>query len=176
MPLVRVAKVSLVGAVALYLLVVVFNNLTDYGSNYAFVARVLSMDTTFEGNTARWRAMTSPVFHHATYAVIMLWEASAAALCAFGAWRLWRHRGRSAAEFNHAKGLAIAGLTWSLLQWFVAFLTVGGEWFLMWQSRIWNGQDAAFRMFGCIGIILLFVAMDDRDAPATGTGRTASDA
>jgi predicted small integral membrane protein len=40
--------------------------------------------------------------------------------------------------------------------WLVAFLTVGAEWFLMWQSHIWNGQEAAFRMFTVVGIILLF--------------------
>jgi predicted small integral membrane protein len=44
------------------------------------------------------------------------------------------------------------------MQWLVAFLVVGGEWFLMWQSKNWNGQDAAFRMFAIIGIALLFLA------------------
>jgi predicted small integral membrane protein len=42
--------------------------------------------------------------------------------------------------------------------WLVAFLSVGGEWFLMWQSKTWNGQEAAFRMFTVIGIVLLLVA------------------
>jgi len=27
----------------------------------------------------------------------------------------------------------------------------------MWQSRTWNGQDAAFRMFAVTGITLLLV-------------------
>jgi predicted small integral membrane protein len=49
-----------------------------------------------------------------------------------------------AATFNRAKTLAIAALTLGMLMWLVAFVTVGGEWFLMWQSRQWNGQDAAF--------------------------------
>jgi hypothetical protein len=31
----------------------------------------------------------------------------------------------------------------------------------MWQSKMWNGQDAAFRMFTVIGIILLFVAQPE---------------
>jgi len=43
----------------------------------------------------------------------------------------------------------------SLLMWLVAFLSVGGEWFLMWQSKTWNGQEAAFRMFTVVGIVLL---------------------
>jgi predicted small integral membrane protein len=39
--------------------------------------------------------------------------------------------------------------------WLVAFLSVGGEWFLMWQSKSWNGQEAAFRMFIVVGIVLI---------------------
>lgn len=49
----------------------------------------------------------------------------------------------------------------SLLMWLVAFLSVGGEWFLMWQSKSWNGQEAAFRMFTVIGIILLVLIQPD---------------
>jgi predicted small integral membrane protein len=41
--------------------------------------------------------------------------------------------------------------------WLLAFLAVGGEWFLMWQSTTWNGQAAAFRMFTVLGIVLLIV-------------------
>jgi predicted small integral membrane protein len=48
-----------------------------------------------------------------------------------------------------------------MLQWFIAFITVGGEWFTMWQSQIWNGQDAAFRMFACIGIVLIFLYLPE---------------
>ena len=58
----------------------------------------------------------------------------------------------------------IAALTLSLLMWLVAFLSVGGEWFLMWQSKTWNGQDAAFRMFTIVGIVLLLVAQPDSEA------------
>jgi len=47
--------------------------------------------------------------------------------------------------------------------WLVAFLSVGGEWFLIWQSKIWNGQDAAFRMFTTIGIVLIRVGQPDAD-------------
>ena len=69
-------------------------------------------------------------------------------------------RGTGAA-FHHAKRVSIAALTLSLLMWLVAFLAVGGEWFLMWQSKTWNGQDAAFRMFTVVGMVLLIVALPD---------------
>jgi predicted small integral membrane protein len=70
---------------------------------------------------------------------------------------------RTTAEFNQAKHIAISALALALLMWLVSFLTAGGEWFLMWQSRTWNGQDAAFRMFTVIGIVLLLVAQPDAE-------------
>jgi predicted small integral membrane protein len=105
-----------------------------------------------------------PVYH-AFYASIILWEAVACALIFGGAWKLWQARGASAAAFNLAKGLAVAGLALNLLQWLVAFITVGGEWFLMWQSKTWNGQDAAARMFMIVGITLLFLNTRDEELP-----------
>jgi predicted small integral membrane protein len=40
-------------------------------------------------------------------------------------------------------------------------LDVGGEWFQMWQSQIWNGQESAFRFIGSIGLILIILSLDD---------------
>jgi predicted small integral membrane protein len=57
--------------------------------------------------------------------------------------------------------MAILGLKLGLMMWLVAFLSIGGEWFLMWQSKTWNGQEAAFRMFTVIGIVLLLVTQPD---------------
>jgi predicted small integral membrane protein len=100
------------------------------------------------------------------YASIILWETVAGALMFTGAWKLWCARAASAAAFNRAKQLAVAGLTLNLLQWSVAFISVGGEWFLMWQSRAWNGQEAAARMFLVAGLTLLFLSQrDDELAP-----------
>jgi predicted small integral membrane protein len=31
----------------------------------------------------------------------------------------------------------------------------------MWQSKTWNGQEAAFRMFTMMGISLLFLILGD---------------
>jgi predicted small integral membrane protein len=144
--------------------VVVFNNLTDYGSNFEFVRHVLSMDTTFPGNRGMWRAITSPAIHHAFYASIILWELAAGGLLAVAAARMWRARAGSADAWRQAKSLAVAGLTVSLLQWFVAFLIVGGEWFLMWQSSVWNGQGAAGRMFAVFALILVFLNQREDEA------------
>jgi predicted small integral membrane protein len=175
----RLTKISLVGGVALFYTLVVFNNLTDYDSNYQFVRHVLMMDTTFPGNRGMWRAMASPAVHTAFYWSIIAWEIVTMTLCWWGAARLWRARGSSADAFGAARGTAVAGLTAGLLMWLVAFLAVGGEWFLMWQSQTWNGQDAAFRMFVVTGIVLLVLlapepavtATPSRSSPPSSPGR-----
>lgn len=171
---VRLCKIALVAAVGFFLLVVVLNNAVfDYPSNYGFVQHVLSMDTLFSGDAQAWRAFRDPVpgshsywLHHAFYWSIIAWEAAAGALCFCGARKLWLARHADAATFNRAKAVAAVGLTVSLLQWFTAFITVGAEWFLMWQSKSWNGQDAAFRMFACLGLILVFLHQRDDELSA----------
>jgi predicted small integral membrane protein len=55
----------------------------------------------------------------------------------------------------------------SLLMWRLAFLAVSGEWFLMRQSRLWNGPEAAFRIFTVIGMVLLIVIQSDGERTAT---------
>ena len=92
----RVAKVSLVLAVALFYTVVVFNNITDYNSNYQFVRHVLMMDTNTVGNHEMWRAMNSPAWHTAFYVAIILWEALVTFLCWWGGSRLARALSASA--------------------------------------------------------------------------------
>jgi predicted small integral membrane protein len=159
----RAAKIALVFGVAIYYSFVVFNNITDYDSNYQFVRHVLMMDSTFPGNHGMWRAQNQPALHTLFYVSIIAWEFATMALCWWGGIRLVKARRGAAAEFERAKSVAVAGLTLSLLMWLVAFLSVGGEWFLMWQSKSWNGQDAAFRMFMVVGIVLLLVAQRESD-------------
>jgi predicted small integral membrane protein len=154
----RAAKITLLLGVAIFYTFVVFNNLTDYDSNYQFVRHVLMMDSTFPGNQGMWRAINSPSAHTAFYTSIIAWEGLTMLLCWWGAARMLRAFNADAREFDRAKSVAIAALTLSMLMWLIAFLSVGGEWFLMWQSKSWNGQDAAFRMFVVVGIILLLVA------------------
>ncbi|HZD51205.1 MAG TPA: DUF2165 domain-containing protein [Silvibacterium sp.] len=162
----RLAKILLVAAVAFFYTIVVLNNLTDYGSNYQFVHHVLLMDTTFPGNHLMWRSVHPTTVQIFSYDFIIAWEALAMVLTWIGAIQLARAFRKPVVAFNAAKRLAILALTLGLLLWLVAFLCVGGEWFLMWQSKIWNGQEAAFRMFAVSGIIfLLLVQPDAEDQP-----------
>jgi predicted small integral membrane protein len=96
---------------------------------------------------------------------VIVWEILTMILCWWGGFRLLAALRGSVAAVRRAASVAIAGLTLGLLMWLVAFLTVGGEWFLMWQSTTWNGQEAAFRMFAVMGIVLLLVVQPEPEEP-----------
>jgi len=153
----RISKAVLVFAIALFYTILVLNNITDYGSNYEFVRHVLMMDSTFPGNHGMWRAVNSPLVHTAFYIGIIAWESVTMLLCWWAGVRLLKSYRADRAQFAAALNVAVIALTTSLLMWLVAFLDIGGEWFLMWQSRIWNGQEAAFRMFTIVGVVFLVV-------------------
>jgi predicted small integral membrane protein len=159
----RLAKMLLLAGIALFYTLVVFNNLTDFGSNYEFVRHVLSMDSTLPGNQGMWRALTSPTMQLIFYWSIIAWEFLTMVLTWWGLLNLFRALRMPASDFIAAKRVAVAALTLSLLMWLVAFLDVGGEWFLMWQSHLWNGQAEAFRMFVVVGFVLLLLLQPDTD-------------
>lgn len=157
----RLSKTALVAAVALFMTLVAFGNVTDYGSNFAFVQHVLSMDDTFKSPSLMWRAITSPALHHAAYALIIAWEVLAAVVLWLGALRLWAARAGDAAAFAAARGTAVLGLTLAFLLWVTGFVTIGGEWFAMWQSKAWNGQGAAHVFLTFTGIALLHLCQEE---------------
>ena len=159
--IVRLSKIALVLAVGLFGLLVGGDNVIDYATNYAFVTHVMDMDTVFPDSALTWRAVTSPVVHEIAYAGIIAAELLSGGLCVAGAARLWKVRGELAQDFNTAKDLAVAGLALGFVLWFGGFLVVGGEWFQMWQSKTWNGQETAFRFIACIGLVLIFLNQRD---------------
>lgn len=163
MVIVRVSKTVLVAAIALFASLVAFGNITDYGSNFAFVMHVLSMDTIFPDSTIRYRAITSPALHHAAYILIIAAETLTALLCWIGAYRLATVIGAPARQFNRAKGFAIAGLTLGFLVWQFGFMSIGGEWFGMWMSQTWNGIESAFRFFITILGVLIYLSLSDAE-------------
>ncbi len=159
----RAAKIVLVAAVAAFTTLVAFDNVTDYGTNFAFVEHVLSMDTVFPHSTVTYWAITSPTLHHAAYAAIIAAEALTALMCWIGAVVLLRRLRSSARRFNRGKAFSIAGLTLGFLIWQFGFMGIGGEWFGMWQSAQWNGVPSAFRFAMLIVAVLIFVALPDEE-------------
>jgi predicted small integral membrane protein len=164
---IRAAQAIMVAAIALFASLVAFGNITDYGTNFAFVQHVLSMDTIYPTSTIKYRAITSPSLHHAAYALIIAAEIAVAVLCWIGAFMLTRQLRADAAAFNRAKPLAVIGLTLGFLLWQVGFMSIGGEWFGMWMSKEWNGVPSAFRFVMVILGVVIFVALPDGECPVS---------
>lgn len=159
----RIAKVFMSLAFGLFGLLVAADNLLDYDTNFAFVRHVLSMDTTFENGRLRGRAVLDPFWWRAGYALIILGEAVTGILFLIGAVQLMRALRAPAARFDRAKSFSILGATAGFAVWFVGFMLVGGEWFQMWQSPSWNGQEAAFRFYMPLMAGLIFIALPERE-------------
>lgn len=159
----RSAKILMTFALSAFAFLVTFNNITDYGSNFEFVKHVFSMDTTFPGNKAMYRAIETPALWHAGYWLIIAGEGLTFLLFFLGGFRMLAARTATGAEFDASKRLMIMGATVGFLVWFLGFMVVGGEWFLMWQSSTWNGQDAAFKFYMTILGVLIFVVQPERD-------------
>lgn len=159
----RLSRIVLTATIALWLALVAFGNITDYGSNLVFVQHVLAMDSIFPGASIHYRAIHSPLLQHAAYLLIIATETVAAALCGAGAWHMWRRRRAGAPAFARARRLAVAGLSLGLLLWLGGFMAIGGEWFGMWMSSQWNGLASAFRFVVVLLAALLHLGQRDDD-------------
>ncbi|MFF1607448.1 DUF2165 domain-containing protein [Amycolatopsis sp. NPDC058278] len=154
----RFAVTVLTGMTALQMALIAFGNITDFGTNQAFVQHVLAMDTTFRSPDMMWRAITSPGLLNTAYVVIIAWEVLTAVvlIAAFVAW---------------LRGSVSAGRTLSTLGWVmwvllfgVGFLAIGGEWFQMWQSEKWNGLQPALQNFLIATVALVVAHLPEKQA------------
>jgi len=159
MRIIQLSKSVLVASVALFFTLAAFGNMTDYGSNWLFVQHVLSMDTTFPDSSLHWRALTNPVLQSIGYWLIIAWEVATAVVLWIGTLRLFR--ARSDADLASAKQPAVLGLTMGFLLYAIGFVDIGGEWFAMWQSQIWNGQQKAFEFLTMISAILIILLIPE---------------
>jgi len=146
------AVAILVACNALYVFLVALGNITDYDTNYAFVQHVLSMDTTNFGAAegtgldpdVMWRSINDPVLWNVGYIGIIVWE-SAAAVVLILALVHWVRAFATRGSFDTAKSVSSIGLLMIVALFFAGFIDIGGEWFSMWRSTAWNGEDTAFR-------------------------------
>ncbi|MEU3488912.1 DUF2165 domain-containing protein [Streptomyces massasporeus] len=157
------AATLLTATIALYMALVAFGNITDFGTNQQFVRHVLAMDTTFKDEDLMWRAVTSQGLQDAAYVGIIVWETIAALVLIYGSW-LWARR-----DDLRARRMSTYGLLMVMLLFGAGFIAIGGEWFSMWQSKSWNGLDAATRIFVFSGVVLL---VNQLSAPRAETSAT----
>ncbi|MCX4233731.1 DUF2165 domain-containing protein [Streptomyces sp. NPDC020707] len=155
----------LTGTVALYITLVAFGNITDFGTNQQFVQHVLAMDTTFKDDDLMWRAVESEALQNAAYVAIIVWETVAALVLILGTVQ-WVRR-----DVARARRTSTVGLLMLMLLFGAGFLAIGGEWFAMWQSEDWNGLDAAMRVFLLSAVVLIVIHLPvDRGTGVDGGG------
>lgn len=152
--IIRPAQTMLVFMLGCYALLVFFTNVTDYNVNFTFMEKVSGMSDTYSEHN-RWRSITNTYLIHLLYWIVIGTEGLSGWFCLSGAWRLWKHRKAGPGDFALHKTHAFVGVFIGLMLWLGAFLTVGGEWFLMWQSDEWNAQGTAFHLTEVYGIALL---------------------
>lgn len=157
----RLFKILFGAIIGLYMVMICFNNITDYDSNFQFVRMVSGMSDVFSNEKTGWRSVNSEVLLHMIYLFIILWELAIAMLSISGTIKMARNLKSGPAEFNQSKKLLATGLSLGVILWFGMFITIGGEWFLMWQSKNWNGQNTAFLLSICFLLFLVYLNQHD---------------
>jgi len=157
----RIAKTISVASIAVMSLLIVFGNTTDYFTNFLFVEHVLKMDTTFAESHIHYRSIDHLFLFHAGYILIILMETLMAFCCIKGSWLLFKNLRSNTALFHASKNWAVAGIIIGIVIWFLGFEVVGGEWFAMWQSTLWNGLGAAERIVGFLMLVLLLLHLKE---------------
>ncbi|MFG2722154.1 DUF2165 domain-containing protein [Streptomyces sp. NPDC048416] len=165
LPALPLAAALLTAIVALYMALVAFGNITDFDTNRQFVRHVLAMDTTFKDPDLMWRAITSHTLQDIAYVLIIAWE-TVAALVLVTAVVGWVAGLRGRTGLDRARRLSTVGLLMVLVLFGAGFIAVGGEWFAMWQSKSWNGLDAAARNFTMAGLVLVLVHLPGANSSA----------
>jgi predicted small integral membrane protein len=161
----RLSKIVMTGGLAVWAFLVTLGNITDYDTNWAFVQHVLSMDTILPGSSLKWRAITDPTIQRVAYLAIIVTEGLICLAFLAATWLMARRWNADKKEFQRARALTVIGVLLGFGLYFIGFMAVGGEWFAMWQSQTWNGQQAAFRF--CLAILAagVYVFLDTDGDP-----------
>jgi predicted small integral membrane protein len=156
----RRSKIVFMASVCMWASLVGINNVMDYRANFQFVQHVLEMDTTFPGNPLLWRSLRWGPLQHAAYLGIIAVELLVGLLAGIAVFRMLAAKDNPE-KFSNAKAIGVMALALGLLLWLAGFEAIGGEYFLMWQSHIWNGQESAFRFAVLCVLGLLFLAQHE---------------
>jgi predicted small integral membrane protein len=163
-----VAATVMTSVLALYMLLVLFGNITDFGTNREFVQHVLAMDSTFHDPHVMWRAITNPALQDAAYVCVIIWEGLTTAVLVYAV-VLWGLAFRRSSTLERARQVATLGLLMIVALFAGGFIAVGGEWFAMWQSTEWNGLQPALQNTILAAFALVLVQLPSRHWEAAGS-------
>ena len=158
----RIFKVMLTTSCAVFMTIVVFNHIQFYSVNFEYLQHIMRMDSLPTMPEYMWRAIEAEPIHHACYGFVILCETIAAGLLWLGAWQMFKNRKMPTQQFEHEKLWSINGLSFSLLIYILLFYAVGSEWFVSWQSSLWNAKKAALPILCMIGFCLIYLNQPEK--------------
>lgn len=160
---IRRSKILVVVMAALFGLMTLINNFTDYAAYSDYIGRIISMSDTTGNDSRRYRAITSPLFHHRFYWAIITLEIIFTFSFLVGTYQLYRKLCAPRSEFHEAKKFAIIGFSTALFVYQTLYVIILNEWFDMEYSAQRNAFEWARSnieyMF--LGLIYLLVAKDN---------------
>jgi predicted small integral membrane protein len=157
----RWIKIGFGISIGLYMMLVCINNITDYGTNFQFVSKVSAMEDVFSRDKNGWRSVNNFFLQHMFYVIIIVWEILITMLVGTGVRKMIGKIGANTADFTSSGKWLRTGLFLGVILWFTIFVSLGGEWFLMWQSKTWNGQQTAFLLTICFMLFLMHQNQQD---------------
>ncbi|WP_223448047.1 MULTISPECIES: DUF2165 domain-containing protein [Pseudomonas] len=157
--IIRFSKAILMLSFSFFGLLMLYSNLTDYTTNFEYLAHILSMDTTSDGHKYPDRAITSTLLQHRIYWLIITLEVVYTLFCLIGTYYLFKNINASPKIFHDAKKPALIGLLIALFLYYFGFQVIGTEWFNMDRSETWNYKDWARHIVGFLFPLLIFIAM-----------------
>lgn len=160
--MIRVIKIMLVLAVALWGFLGAFHNLADWTGTLGAVTAVTTMST-FEGGVDSWQATSMPAVVWLGALFILVSKLATGVLCAWGSMKMWQARNSDLDAFKAAKKMAVAGCGVALFMLFTGFIVIAESWFELWRSDVMRGPvlGSAFRYAALITLIALFVATEE---------------
>ena len=168
----RIVLTVLTAITALHIGLIAVGNVTDFNTNHAFVEHVFAMDTTYGSPGMMWRAINNSRIITVAYLCIITWELITFIILA-GSFFCWLMAMTMRRGLVTAWQLAVRGWLLEVILFGGGFITIGGEWFQMWQSPKWNGLQPALQNFliASTGLILAHLLRPDslRDARFDGT-------
>lgn len=158
----RVCTSIFVLMVAAYYLVVAFDNITNpvnpNASNWPFVQGVLSGDGVPADSGFGYRFISAEWFQVLSYIGIIAGETITGILLLV-AGILGLRRSRFHSQWGSAQKWTYAGGTVGLGVFFLGFITIGGNWFIMYLNSTWNGMEPAFQNSVMTAFMLVLVSV-----------------
>ncbi|WP_223548967.1 DUF2165 family protein [Pseudomonas sp. A-B-19] len=160
--MVRQSKLLVVFMAALFGITTLTNNITDYTAYAEYIGRIISMSDTIGNDSRRYRAISSPLFHHRFYWALITLEIIFTCSFIVGTYQLYRNLAAPHGEFHAAKKFSIIGFITAIFAYQTFYIIILNEWFDLEYSKQANAfkwaQTHIQYMF--FGIIYLLAAKD----------------